>query len=52
MEQKYSEFEDLKSSLDYVKTKLKIPLSKFVKKSDLLQDLLKSRQTTLDFFKK
>lgn len=52
MEQEYSEFEDLKSSLDYVKTKLKIPLSKFVKKSDLLQDLLKSRQTTLDFFKK
>jgi hypothetical protein len=52
MEQEYSEFEDLKSSLDYVETKLKIPLSKFVKKSDLLQDLLKSRQTTLDFFKK
>jgi hypothetical protein len=52
MEQEYSEFEDLKTSLDYVETKLKIPLSKFVKKSDLLQDLLKSRQTTLDFFKK
>jgi hypothetical protein len=52
MEQEYGEFEDLKSSLDYVETKLKIPLSKFVKKSDLLQDLLKSRQTTLDFFKK
>jgi DNA repair protein NreA len=53
MEQPYKEFEDLKSSLSYVGSKLKIPLAKFIKKSDLIKDLLMSRQTTLDaFFKK
>ncbi|MCK9152110.1 Nre family DNA repair protein [Methanobacterium alcaliphilum] len=53
MEQPYTEFEDLKSSLKYVGSKLKIPMSKFVKKSDLLKEVLRSRQTTLDnFFKK
>lgn len=53
MEQPYKEFEDLKSSLSYVGSKLKIPLGKFIKKSDLIKDLLMSRQTTLDaFFKK
>lgn len=53
MGQPYKEFEDLKSSLSYVGSKLKIPLAKFIKKSDLIKDLLMSRQTTLDaFFKK
>ncbi|PKL67878.1 MAG: hypothetical protein CVV28_03910 [Methanobacteriales archaeon HGW-Methanobacteriales-1] len=52
MEQPCKEFEDLKSSLSYVGTKLKIPLNKFVKKSDLLKDILQSRQTTLDAFLK
>ncbi len=53
MEQPYKEFEDLKSSLSYVGSNLKIPLAKFIKKSDLIKDLLMSRQTTLDaFFKK
>lgn len=53
MTQNYKEFEDLKSAVKYVSTKLKIPINKYVKQSDLLEDLLKSKQTTLDrFFKK
>ncbi|MDR0900752.1 MAG: Nre family DNA repair protein [Methanobrevibacter sp.] len=53
MEQPYKEFEGLKESLNYLGTKLKIPISKYVKTSDLLKELLQSKQTTLDnFFKK
>ena len=53
MEQPYKEFEGLKQSLEYVGTKLKIPINKYVKTSDLLKELLQSKQTTLDnFFKK
>lgn len=53
MDQPYKEFEDLKQSLNYIGTKLKIPINKFVKTSDLLKELLQSKQTTLDsFFKK
>jgi hypothetical protein len=53
MEQPYKEFENLKESLKYVGTKLKIPINKYVKTSDLLKELLQSKQTTLDsFFKK
>ena len=53
MEQHYKEFEILKQSLEYIGTKLKIPVNKYVKTSELLKELLQSRQTTLDaFFKK
>lgn len=53
MQNPYKEFEDLKTSLKYVDSRLKIPLSSFVKKSDLIQELLQSRQSTLDaYFKK
>ena len=49
----YKEFETLKDSLAYCATKLKIPISKYVKQSNLLNELLHSQQTTLDaFFKK
>ena len=49
----YKEFESLKDSLVYCGTKLKIPISKYVKQSNLLKELLHSKQTTLDnFFKK
>jgi len=44
------EFEDLNNALNYVSTKLKLPLKRFIKKSDLLQELIRSRQTTLDAF--
>lgn len=49
----YKEFESLKDSLAYCSTKLKIPISKYVRQSNLLNELLHSQQTTLDaFFKK
>lgn len=49
----YKEFESLKESLVYCGTKLKIPISRYVKQSNLLKELLHSKQTTLDnFFKK
>jgi DNA repair protein NreA len=50
MNQPFLEFEDLKNALDYVDTKLKLSVNKFIEKSDLLQDILRSRQTTLDSF--
>ncbi|MDR2829975.1 MAG: Nre family DNA repair protein [Methanobrevibacter sp.] len=53
MEGEYREFETLKQSLEYLKFKLKIPIYKYVKKSSLLKEQLKSKQTTLDtYFKK
>jgi hypothetical protein len=50
MNEPYREFEDMKTSLDYIASNLKLPLDKFVKQSDLLRELLTSRQTTLDCF--
>lgn len=50
MEQTPIEFEDMKTALSYISTKLKLPLEKFVKQSDLMKELLNSRQTTLDSF--
>ncbi|MDQ1261686.1 MAG: repair protein NreA, partial [Euryarchaeota archaeon] len=43
-------FEDVKSALWYVCSKLKIPLKKFIQQSDLLKEQLKARQTTLSSF--
>lgn len=48
MAQPYKEFEDMKTALAYIGNNLKLPLEKFVKTSDLLKELLQSRQTTLD----
>ncbi|MCE5215323.1 MAG: Nre family DNA repair protein [Methanobacterium sp.] len=50
MNKPYLEFEDMKTSLTYISTNLKLPLEKFIKQSDLLKELLQSRQTTLDSF--
>ena len=53
MQEEYKEFETLKESLKYAGTQLKIPISKYVKISTLLNELLHTRQTTLDaYFKK
>ena len=53
MDGDYKEFESLKEALVYCGTKLQIPISKYVKQSNLLKELLHSKQTTLDsFFKK
>jgi hypothetical protein len=43
-------FEDMKSALWYICDKLRIPIKKFIQQSDLLKELLKSRQTTLSAF--
>ena len=50
MNQPPLEFENMKSALSYVSTKLRLPLNKFINQSDLLKELLQSRQTTLDGF--
>lgn len=50
MNQKPLEFEDMKTALSYISNKLKLPMQSFVKQSDLLKELLQSRQTTLDSF--
>jgi hypothetical protein len=50
LEQPYREFEDMKTALSYIDSKLKLPIDRFIKSSDLLQDILRSRQTTLDSF--
>lgn len=50
MDQAPLEFENMKTALSYISTKLKLPMDKFVKQSDLLKELLNSRQTTLDSF--
>jgi len=46
------EFEDMKTVLNYIESKLEMSMDKFKQVSTLLKDLLRSRQTTLDgFFK-
>ena len=53
MAEPYKEFETLKSAVEYLSTKLKIPINKYVKQSDLLNEMLHTKQTTLDaYFKK
>lgn len=53
MSNSYKEFETLKDALKYAGTKLKIPISKYVKQGTLLNELLHTKQTTLDmYFKK
>ncbi|WP_409200903.1 hypothetical protein [Methanobrevibacter sp. DSM 116169] len=49
----YKEFESLKTAVNYVSSNLKIPIHKYIKQSDLLEELLHHKQTTLDiYFKK
>ncbi len=50
MNQKYKEFEDLNNAIKYISTQLKMPINKYIKQSYLLEELLKSKQTTLDKF--
>lgn len=46
------DFEDMKTALNYIETKLKLPMERFKETSTLLQELIRSRQMTLDgFFK-
>ena len=50
MSSPYKEFETLKDALKYAGTKLKIPISKYVKQGTLLNELLHTKQTTLDMY--
>jgi len=50
MQEEALPFEDMKSALWYICSKLQMPLKKFIMQSDLLKELLKSRQTTLSSF--
>ena len=53
MKKSYKEFETLETSLKYAGTKLKIPVKEFVKQGTLLNEMLHTKQTTLDmYFKK
>jgi hypothetical protein len=53
MEKPYIEFETLEDCLKYAGTKLRIPVSEFVKQGTLLNEMLHTKQTTLDmYFKK
>jgi len=47
LQQQPKEFDSLKSTLGYVSTKLKLPLSRFIDESRVLRDLQSHRQTTL-----
>jgi hypothetical protein len=40
----------MNTALDYIETKLKLSMDKFKETSTLLQDLMRSRQMTLDSF--
>ncbi|MDD1754006.1 MAG: hypothetical protein LUQ63_00050, partial [Methanothrix sp.] len=45
MSQPAQEFEDMKTALQHVSERLDLPVKRFIRQSDLLKDLLKSRQT-------
>jgi hypothetical protein len=44
------EFEDMKTALAHISTRMKLPLRQFVEESTLLRQLMKTRQTTLSSF--
>lgn len=50
MSQPSKEFEDMKSALAYISTNLALPVKRFITKSTLLREQLRSRQTTLSCF--
>ena len=53
MNRPYLEFETLEDCLKYAGTKLRIPIKEFVNQGTLLNEMLHSKQTTLDmYFKK
>ena len=53
MQKPYKEFETLNDCLKYAGTKLTIPISKYVKQGTLMNEILHTKQTTLDmYFKK
>ncbi|MBU0592031.1 Nre family DNA repair protein [Candidatus Micrarchaeota archaeon] len=47
LEQQPREFESFRSAMNYVSTKLKLPISRFIDQGVLIKEMLKYRQTTL-----
>jgi hypothetical protein len=45
-----TEFEDMKTALQHISTRLELPVKRFIVQSDLLKEQLKGRQTTLSSF--
>jgi hypothetical protein len=43
----HREFSTFRDSLNYVSTRLRLPLSRFIEQGPLMRDMLTSRQTTL-----
>lgn len=50
MNSPYKEFETMQNALGYIESKLKLSVNDFRKAGDLLDDVIKHRQTTLDQF--
>ncbi len=50
MNQQYKEFETLNDTLKHADKKLKLPISRYVKKGTLLNEMLHTKQTTLDIY--
>ena len=46
----YLEFETLENALKYCGDKLKIPINRYVKQGTLLNEMLHTKQTTLDMY--
>ena len=46
----YLEFETLQDALKYSGGKLRIPISRYVKQGTLLNEMLHTKQTTLDMY--
>ncbi len=50
MQEKALPFDDMKSALWHIASRLQLPIKRFIQNSDLLKEQLKSRQTTLSSF--
>lgn len=50
MQSEAREFESMQQALDYIETKLQLTVADFRRAGDLLDDVIKHRQTTLDQF--
>jgi len=50
MHQPGQEFESMKTALQYISARLELPIKRFIEQSDLLQEQMRSRQTTLSCF--
>ncbi|MBN1169527.1 hypothetical protein JXA56_00740 [Candidatus Micrarchaeota archaeon] len=50
MKEKPREFEDFRGAMNYVSTRLKLPVSRFIEQGTVMREMLKARQTTIGEF--